>query len=392
MPSLQTLPTRLCNDCKELIRKSFDFRSRCIKSTEILIGSFEDSKISIAESKETQTDEDQEVIQFDNDANFEGIQLHEEDAIFVTPETALIDMQRNTTTLDMKSEGEALEIEALDEHFVEQMDVEELKTEDDIEVSQQLFETTDCQVQNDEEEEEVEEDEEEEEGGEEEKKFHKCDKCIKAFSRPSLLRRHMLLSHDVTRTIKCLKCEKKFSREDQLDQHMLVIHYPCSSKPYHCEVPECSNKGFFKREQLMKHMEAKHSEKNPDHKEICTICLKTFTSKKNLRSHMKGHSNEKIITKKDPLHERPYLCSECGLRFVRNDYLVIHMRRHLGLKPYKCRFCDKGFPRATDLTVHERYHTNEKTHLCNLCGKGFQRAYNLLVHMRVHTGEFEILH
>lgn len=33
---------------------------------------------------------------------------------------------------------------------------------------------------------------------------------------------------------------------------------------------------------------------------------------------------------------------ECGLRFVRNDYLVIHMRRHMGVKPYKCRFCEKG--------------------------------------------------
>lgn len=104
---------------------------------------------------------------------------------------------------------------------------------------------------------------------------------------------------------------------------------------------------------------------------------------------------------------RPFLCSECGLRFVRNDYLVIHMRRHKGEKPYKCKYCNKGFPRATDLTVHERYHvsffiifytpcetnkknfqTGEKTHLCTICGKGFQRAYNLLVHTRVHTGMF----
>lgn len=72
---------------------------------------------------------------------------------------------------------------------------------------------------------------------------------------------------------------------------------------------------------------------------------------------------------------------------MRNDYLVIHMRRHKGEKPYKCKYCNKGFPRATDLTVHERYHTGEKTHLCTICGKGFQRAYNLLVHTRVHTGE-----
>lgn len=259
------------------------------------------------------------MIHFDNDANFEGIQLQEEDAIFVTPETALINLQQNTT-LDMKSEGE---IEALDEHFEEQMDDEELKVEEDIDESQQIFNAIECQEEQNDEEEQVEE--------EDVKRLHKCEKCIRAFSRPSHLRRHILLSHDLT--IKCSKCEKKFSTEDQLEQHMIAYHYTnTTSKPYICEVPECK-KGFFKEEQLKKHIEAKHTEKNPDDKDVCTICLKTFTSKKNLRSHMKGHSNEKIITKKDPLHERPYLCSECGLRFVRNDYLVIHMRRHLGLKP-----------------------------------------------------------
>lgn len=142
---------------------------------------------------------------------------------------------------------------------------------------------------------------------------------------------------------------------------------------------------FFNTDLLKKHIEAKHTEGSKD-KEVCSICQKTFSSKKYLKTHMKVHNVEKPTVKKDPQNEKPFLCSECGLRFVRNDYLVIHMRRHLGVKPYKCKFCDKGFPRATDLTVHERYHTNEKTHLCNLCGKGFQRAYNLLVHMRVHTG------
>lgn len=63
-------------------------------------------------------------------------------------------------------------------------------------------------------------------------------------------------------------------------------------------------------------------------------------------------------------------CVKFEIRFIRNDYLVTHMRRHRGEKPYKCRYCKKGFPRATDLTVHERYHTGEKTHLCTICGKG----------------------
>ncbi|XP_059622610.1 zinc finger protein OZF-like [Phlebotomus argentipes] len=117
--------------------------------------------------------------------------------------------------------------------------------------------------------------------------------------------------------------------------------------------------------------------KQEDGERPCKFCKETFSGRKALNDHM----NELHV------NERPYLCSECGLRFVRNDYLVIHLRRHKGEKPYTCRYCGKGFPRATDLTVHERYHTGEKSHLCTVCGKGFHRAYNLLVHTRVHTGE-----
>lgn len=77
-------------------------------------------------------------------------------------------------------------------------------------------------------------------------------------------------------------------------------------------------------------------------------------------------------------------------RFIRNDYLITHMRRHNGEKPYKCRYCGKGFPRATDLTVHERYHTGEKTHLCTICGKGEWSILRVLCgcSMWIHVDSF----
>lgn len=87
----------------------------------------------------------------------------------------------------------------------------------------------------------------------------------------------------------------------------------------------------------------------------------------------------------EEIAKRPAVCTECGIRFARQDFLVVHMRRHTGEKPYACRYCGKSFPRTTDLNVHERYHTNQKSHFCSVCDKGFNRPYNLKVHMRVHT-------
>ena len=137
------------------------------------------------------------------------------------------------------------------------------------------------------------------------------------------------------------------------------------------------NRGFPGKDNLDKHNKKCTIE---NHKQIqkakksflCSVCNKGFTTEKYFKMHVKSHgmkmwsckfcpmvhnskSESKEHSKTHQENQKPYLCSECGLRFVRNDYLIVHMRRHKGEKPYKCKFCDKGFPRATDLTVHERY-------------------------------------
>ncbi|KAG5680793.1 hypothetical protein PVAND_010279 [Polypedilum vanderplanki] len=381
IPPIQNLPpTKICNECHEIIKRSYDFKRQILKSNQILAADFLDDYDN---DKCTQTET--QFIQFDE--NFDSINLHAADVIFEETSTEqnnplsvlnnpiIAQSLRDEKVEDVVNEEQEEDAQLLQQQQQELNDLQENVIIDTINQVQEIEEFQEENPFNN--------------GNEDTdeialkspKNEHKCEKCGRTFVRATHLKRHSLTHEDI-KQIQCNICQKRFSRLDHLNHHMLSNH---SEKPFQCEVPECK-KGFIKAEHLRKHVEAKHNSVATS-KEICTYCNKTFSSKKYLNSHMKVHSTEKNLIKKDPQNEKPYLCSECGLRFVRNDYLVIHMRRHLNIKPYKCRFCDKGFPRATDLTVHERYHTNEKTHLCNQCGKGFQRAYNLLVHMRVHTGE-----
>lgn len=374
------------------------------KSTEILLGNEQEISLLVNECG-TQTDPPQiqhnrrmrapemihnDVIQFD-DENFDSINLQSEDSIFDTNPLLELNSTAVTQTVKVKTEQIGLTDEEYDSAGNGDDDQQALvliKTEeDDMVCDVNPFNGGD----------------DNEEKNETKYKIHKCEHCNKCFSRATHLKRHKL-THEEGK-IHCSICNKRFTRIDHLNLHVASNH--SETKPYQCDVPECL-KGFVRQEHLKKHIEAKHSDATKD-KETCDICQKTFSSKKYLRTHMKSHNSEsknglcckycgKDFLEKTELNdhlskehqnEKPYLCSgkilwssrlprrrqkclfsECGLRFVRNDYLVIHMRRHMGVKPYKCRFCEKGFPRATDLTVHERYHTNEKTHLCNLCGKG----------------------
>lgn len=230
------------------------------------------------------------------------------------------------------------------------------------------------------------------------KKKFTCEECNRTFSRSTHLRRHMTI-HTDERAFDCDICEKKFRRLDHLQTH---LKQHAQLKPHQCN--NC-DKSFSRSDHLRNHIAARHTEK-PLNTNVfkCTACNREFTSEKVFKSHEKTHAikvfqckdctetfnSKNDLTKhisKSHSHDKPFLCSECGLRFVRNDYLMVHLRRHRGETRYHCKYCNKGFFRATDVRVHEKYHTNEKTHICTVCGKGFERSYNLSVHLRVHTGK-----
>lgn len=83
---------------------------------------------------------------------------------------------------------------------------------------------------------------------------------------------------------------------------------------------------------------------------ICPYCLKTFTKRYNLKSHLHTHATT-----------RQHVCDVCGKAFVRANDLSRHKSRHTGSRRYVCRGflrngtvwgCGKAFARADTLAQH----------------------------------------
>ncbi|XP_061672523.1 tigger transposable element-derived protein 1-like [Syngnathoides biaculeatus] len=70
-----------------------------------------------------------------------------------------------------------------------------------------------------------------------------------------------------------------------------------------------------------------------------------------------------------------FRCSVCGQRFLREQHLTRHMRKHTG-EILRCSACFKGFLHKHALTKHMKIHTGEKTASCSVWNKGFIQKSN----------------
>lgn len=110
----------------------------------------------------------------------------------------------------------------------------------------------------------------------------------------------------------------------------------------------------------------------------CLVCLSTFTSRNNMKRHIRLHSGIK-----------PYSCQRCQESFSRNDDFKRHLLKHTFQKPFRCAICKTGYSDRACVKSHMINDHNSKVfHVCPQCGETYIDLQQYQKHKKCHP-EFQ---
>ncbi|XP_066532301.1 zinc finger protein 770 [Hoplias malabaricus] len=187
-------------------------------------------------------------------------------------------------------------------------------------------------------------------------KKNQCATCLKCFSAPSKLRRHVMI-HSSQRPFACQLCPKAFRQLAHLKIH-LTTHFSqrrnqtrprlqkAASRQYLPLIS--SNKTLGNSSKLLM---AQCKEENKDFKSEIT----DITIAEDVENEMKNLAGENLPRSKI-MHECP-VCFKC---FSAPSKLRRHCLIHTGQRPFQCSLCSRSFRQLAHLKAHCSIHVSAR--------------------------------
>ncbi|KAM7283918.1 zinc finger protein 423 [Ixodes scapularis] len=219
-----------------------------------------------------------------------------------------------------------------------------------------------------------------------------CQACLKLFTRPDELQKHLLDMH-AHHLYRCALCRDVFDSKVGVQVHFAVKH------SNECQVFKCSacNAAYRSEPEFALHVQVTHLAKAAPYR--CLLCDQTFASEPLLQSHLDTHGKQ-------------FSCALCSQAFHVEFLLEKHMEachaadltlhpdavQNLSvksrLKEAKCDICDQAFSSDASLATHRRQVHNVRVSsgsqksvslLCAYCNEPCKSRSDLENHMKAHT-------
>ncbi|XP_016123361.1 zinc finger protein 770-like [Sinocyclocheilus grahami] len=212
------------------------------------------------------------------------------------------------------------------------------------------------------------------------KSGYQCEICLKNFSFPSKLTRHLFVHFDV-KAYTCTICRKSFKQAYYLHKHLKVHTEKRNGNSRSCSVPqkqgaksptpgafECTNNcrlddGNVCLPQILDSLETKKHEK-PE-------CRSKLNQNVQL---IKSNSSTVEIKSSDTLKNAEVQIPTSSPIYLKHT--------HKGVN--QCSICLKNFPYPSKLARHILSHTDVRPFKCHMCLKSFRYRWHLQCHVRIH--------
>ena len=181
---------------------------------------------------------------------------------------------------------------------------------------------------------------------------------------------------------------------DKTDSHSIDVCGQTSSTGHRfvCQYSGC-DKSYVDSRDLNIHISSKHTNRRPFE---CKECLKTFVTKKYLKTHQNIHSKKrKFHPNLKKGWNRNIRCEykDCYTYFKSKTDLARHTRyHHTTDKRFECTECQRKYLTELQLKEHQKIHLKEEVFQCLVCNRRFDNKLNLQKHeSSVHSTDGVIL-